>query len=197
MCCARNARADDVTNTEAECTATLSQFKGCKGVGSLSRLREGNKYISLIYNGVAVTELRCVLYNNWDSAVLLNKVLTDKCCVPRGAASDNDYSLRLEPLLTVVCNTWKGYCLAVGRDTTTDTVGQGLRLLKNLLEHKVWVATLLKLLYRHLQLGNLNFALGVVRAVVNLKLCSAINYGNIAIVKVDNLVCVLNNRSCV
>ena len=56
-------------------------------------------------------------------------------------------------------NSREGHSLAVGRDTTADAICEGLRLLENLLEHKVRVATLLKLLDRHLQLGNLNLAL--------------------------------------
>ena len=117
--------------------------------------------------------------------------------MPRCSAGNKDDALGLEEYLAVVRNTWDCDCLAIGRDTAADAVGKGLWLLKNLLEHKVRVATLLKLLDRHLQLGDCDVALAVGCAVVNLQLCSAVDNGNIAIVEVDNLVCILDNRCCV
>ena len=112
--------------------------------------------------------------------------------MPRGATGGDDDSLGILKLIHVLSQTSKHQSTRLGIQSSSQTIGNGLRLLKDFLEHKMLVASLFNCLQLHLQLVDVGVGLDVFNGF-DLKLPIAY-HGDFVIVQVHHLIGVLNDR---
>ncbi len=93
-----------IDDAEDECALLLCQFHGCHGVGSFARLGDGHYHIIGFDDGVGIAKLGGVGYLYRDAAEVLDELLADESCVPRGATRNDDDTLGTEELTSVLGN---------------------------------------------------------------------------------------------
>ena len=108
-------------------------------------MRDGDHDVVGINHRIAVTEFRGVFYFDRNAAEILDQVLPDERCVPRGAASHEDDAPGVEKPLAVVHDARQDHVVRLGVDPAPDAVHDGLGLLEDLLEHEVRIAALFEL----------------------------------------------------
>src|SRR5574344_1343278 len=140
-----NTRTDGIAYSVDKRSILLGQLDGGKCVGSLTRLGYGNHHVVLVDDGIAVAELRCIFHLHGYSAKALDNLFADESGVPRCSACHNHASLGVEQLLLIVDHCTQHHVIHIHVDASTHTVGDTIRLLENLLKHKVGISAFLYL----------------------------------------------------
>src|SRR5690606_13530138 len=79
-------RTNDITDAIDKCLAFSCQFYSCQCISRFSRLGNGDHYIFLADDGVAVPEFGCVLYFYWYTCQVFYQVFAYQGAVPGCAA---------------------------------------------------------------------------------------------------------------
>ena len=133
--------------------------------------------------------------------------------MPRGSTSNNDETLGIEKLLTVIgdrtqhhthfslsiCSSFIIVCHHTGfnrttYDTSTHTITQTFRLFEDFLQHKVRETTFLYLTEVDIHSLNLRIKLYILD-INHLKFFSEAHHSNVAIFQINHLVGIFNNRT--
>ena len=186
-------RADHVADAIDERTVLLGQLDSGQRVGRFARLRYGDHDVVGINHRIAVTELRSVFHFDRNAAEILDQVLPDERCVPRGAASHEDDAPGVEKPLSVVHDARQDHVVRLGVDPAPNAVHDGLGLLEDLLEHEVRIAALFELGDAELQLLDVDLALLVVERY-DLQRVVAIHDHYLAVIDIDDLVRIFHDR---
>ena len=141
---ARDGRADDVRDSKALRAQTLGLLQGGKRVARLARLADDDHQGVLVDDRRTVAELRRNVNLDGDARELLDVVLADKTRMIRRAAGDDVNLIKRIEEFAAPAQLVHDDMLAVLGNARRHRVAHGLRLLVNLLEHEVLVATLFR-----------------------------------------------------
>lgn len=191
---AGDGRSHDVADAEDECPGLAGQLHGGQRVGRLARLRHGDHDVVSIDDRVAVAEFRSILHLHGDPAYILDQVLADQRRMPRCPARHEYDAAGREEFPAVVDHARQLHLVRVGAYAPADTVYDGLGLLVYLLEHEMRVTALFQLRDAHLQLLDIDPALVVVERD-DLEVLMAVDDGNLAVVHIDEILRVFDDRS--
>ena len=112
--------------------------------------------------------------------------------MPRRATGHYDNALGLQQLPTVVYQCRKRHVVALYIDAPAHAVPQTLGLLEYLLQHEVRIAAFLYLSKVNVHLLHCQL-LFFAKNAHHLRILSQTNHGNVSILQIDHLVCVLND----
>ena len=187
VCGSWDARTDGVADAVDEGTLLLGQLHGSQRVGRLTALRDGNHHVALAHHGIPVSELRGVLHLHRNAAERLDDLLAYQSRVPRRAAGHDHHALRFQQLAAIVNQRRERHVISLHIHAASHAVRQALRLLEDLLQHEVRIATLLNLsevdVHRlHLQL------LILAEDIHHVQVLSQTDHGYIAVLQIHHLV---------
>src|ERR1700722_621286 len=120
----------------------LCFFDGDNGVGGLAALRDRDDHITRMDDGIAIAELRCVLYFHGYTAELFEYIFRHKPGMPAGAAADHNNTVGGFQFIDVLLDARHGDRPPDHIQTAAKTVKDGIGLFKDLLQHKVLVPSL-------------------------------------------------------
>ena len=189
-----NTGADGVTDSVDESTVLLGQFNGSQGIGGLTALGDSNHHITFAHHRIPVTELRCIFNLYGDTTEVLDDLLTDETGVPGCTASHDDDTLGIQQLFLMIDDSTECYMSSFHIDSSTHTVGETLRLLEDLLEHEMRIATLLNLTQVDINGLDLRGKLGVVD-VDHLQFLTALDHSDVPVLEIYHTVGIFDNRT--
>jgi len=163
-----------------------------QGIRRFARLGDGDNHIVGVNDRLAVTELAGVLHLDRHLRELLHSIHGYQARMPRGAAGGNDDTLGIEETLLVVDESREGDVVMLDIDPPAHRIGKRARLLKNLLDHKMRVTTLLQLGERKLQ----PFDFGCLADIADsgdVKFFATLKCNHLLIVDIDHLVGIFDN----
>ena len=114
--------------------------------------------------------------------------------MPAGTAGDNDDTLGVEQSAPVVNQRTQCHLIVVDINAPAHTVGQALRLLEDFLEHEVRVTAFLYL--SEIDIHGTHFRRQFfIEDIHHLQLLAQLHHGNVPVIKINNLVGVLDDRT--
>ena len=190
---ASNRRAHRIDYTKDKSTFASRQLYSSKRISRFARLRNSYYHISLLYNRIAISELRSIGNLNRYAAKTFYQIFTYQSSMPRRTAGYNDETTSIHQLITIVNNGRKTYIGSLSIDTATHAIKNTLRLLKNLLKHEMRITTFLyhAKVYIHSAHLMVNF---LVAYGDNVYTFITIDNSNIAIFKIYHLIGIFHNR---
>ena len=150
----RDLRAHHVRDRDRVRTHGARELHRLDRVAGLARLRDADHERGLVEHRVAVDPLGGDVVLDRDARPLLDRVARGDTGVIRGAGGEDDDAAQPTELVVVHPETLE--LEAAVADAVTDRVGDGLRLLVDLLEHEGLVAHLLRALVVPVELDDLS-----------------------------------------
>ena len=170
----------------------LGQLNGSQCISGFTRLRNGNDHVVWTDDGIAVTEFRSVLHFNRDAGKILKQVFSHQSRMPAGAASYDQDALCGLPFFPVVVDAGHFDFRPGHAHAAADGIQDGIRLLKNFLEHEVVEAALFDGFNLHFELVNLRRDHRVLE-VANRQAVLAVHDRDLFVVQVDHVLRVLDD----
>src|SRR4029079_15681912 len=172
--------------------ALLRLAHGGERIGSLTRLRDDDAQSPLVDDRISVPEFRRVFDLDRNSRQLLHHALRNQCRVPAGPAGGDDDVVDLEKLFVGHVETAELGSSVLEEQPAAHAVFDRLRLLEDLLQHEMVEATALDLAQVPVDLAH--FLVALLRAKIDHAVAFASENGEFAVVEVDNLAGIVENR---
>jgi hypothetical protein len=194
----RDGRANNVDNTNGQCTTLQAVAQRHERIGSLARLRHEDTSIVTEDGGLSVEEVGGQLHGDGDVGKLLEGTTDCHARVVARSAGNEYQSSAASDGAHVLPQTTKGDCFVGNVETTTHGVDDRLGLLEDFLLHEVVELALHDLL--ELKLDGLNGSdIGgaiILGESVDVEL-TIMDVSNIVIFEIENLLGVFDERRSV
>ena len=189
-----NTAANGITDTINKGAPILSQLYGSQRVGCLTTLRDGYHHIALANHRVAVSELRSILHFYRHTTEGLYHLLANQSSMPRGATSHDNDAFGLQHLSAVINQSRECHMVCLEVYTSPHAIGQALRLLKDLLQHKVRIAAFLYLTEIDVDRLYLQFLL-LTEDTQHMHVLTTLDDCDISVFQIHHLVGILHDRT--
>ena len=188
-----NRGTNRVAYTIYKSTATFRQFYCRQCIRRFSTLRNGNHHIMLVDHRITITKFGSILHFYRNTAETFNQVFTDQSRMPGSTTSHNDKAFGIQQLLFIVNHGRKHHIIRFHIDTSAHTITDTVRLLKNLLQHKMRIAPFIQLSEVQLYLFHFGGHFHIIQ-IDYLQFFSPVDHRYLTIFQIYYLICIFYNR---